>query len=286
MTLARAPRRYPRLALSVAAFVERAAVLLGGRRLYRRSLRRPRLRVVTHDVDLTGLDPRLDGLRVVHLSDFHAGPFLDAAALDDVIATANAAAPDVVALTGDFITHRADEGVALAGTFGRLEARLGAFAVFGNHDYRARREGEMEDAFARVGVTTLRNRGVAVERDGARVWIAGIEDVEEGKVVDLDAALAGRAGGDATILLAHHPDVADDLGGRAIDLVLAGHTHGGQIRLFGRSILGTSLRSRYRAGIYHAGSARLHVTRGIGVLVLPLRVGAPAEVAVLTLRRA
>lgn len=280
----RTPRRYPRFVLKLIAAVEwLCAVVLRGKAVYRRQLRRSRLAITRVDVVLPGLPRAFDGLKLLHLSDFHAGPFLDAHSLDDVVAVANELEPDVVCLTGDFITHTIDDAMTLLPALARLRAPLGAFAVFGNHDYRARREAEFATALEPLRIVTLRNRGVALERDGARLWICGIEDVEEGKVVDLVAATAGR--GDAVaILLAHHPDVVDDVGGHGIRLVLSGHTHGGQIVVGGRGLLGGSLRSRYPPGLTQVGDRALFQTRGIGVLMLPVRVGAPAEVALLTLR--
>lgn len=286
--LRRVPRRYPRWLLSSAYALERGcARLLGGARGYaRRSLRPPRLRLGASELTVPGLPAAFDGCRVVHLSDFHAGPFLDARGLDDVVALACAQQPDLVCFTGDYITHAADEGIALAATLGRIQAPAGAFAVFGNHDYRARREGEIAAAFAEHGIRTLRNQGVAVCRGADRLWLAGIEDVEEGKLVDLDAALAGRRPTDVTLLLAHHPDVADRIADRGIALVLAGHTHGGQIVIGGRSVFGFARRSRRLAGMHRVGDTAVCVTRGIGVLIVPLRLGAPAEVGLITLRRA
>lgn len=232
---------------------------------------------------MEGLPAAFDGFVIAHLSDLHAGPFLDAASLEPAIAATAAAAPDLLAITGDLITHDADEGVALAASLGRIRPRHGGYLVFGNHDYHARREGEIAAAFAEHGIRALRNEGTAIELDGARLWVAGIEDVEEGKVVDLDRALRGRRDGDRTLLLAHHPDSAERLTGRAVDLVLSGHTHGGQIVVAGRSLIG-SLRSRYPTGLHTIAGTKLFVTAGLGVLVVPLRVGAPPEVALLTLR--
>jgi len=269
--------------LSLAYAAEALAARAGGKALYTRRLRRDRLTVARVDVPIDGLPAALDGFTIAHMSDFHAGPFLDAGSLTDVVDVVREHRPDVIALTGDYITHRADEAFPLAAALARVESRHGGVLVFGNHDYHARREGEIAAAFAAVGIEALRNEGRALEVDGARLWLAGVEDVEEGKVVDLDAALADRSDEDVTVLLSHHPDMVEHLDGRDVDLVLAGHTHGGQIVVGGRSPLG-SLRSRYLSGLHSVGDTRLFVTRGLGVLIVPLRIGAPPEVAILTLR--
>ncbi len=279
------PRRYPRFVLGAIYALEGAFVhVLRGKAMYARQLRRT-LRVRREVLRLPALPRAFDGYTIAHVSDFHAGPFLDAQSVAPVVAKLRELAPDLLCFTGDYLSHVADEGIALAAAFSGLQPRDGAFLVFGNHDYRHRREGEIAAAFAHVGVTALRNQGVAIERDGARIFLAGIEDVEEGKYADLDAALAHRRDGDFTILLAHHPDVALSLRGRGIALHLAGHTHGGQVVLFGRSIFGASLRSRFAVGMHDVAGTHLHVTSGIGVLITPFRCNAPPEIAVLELRR-
>ncbi len=281
----RVPRRYPRWLLKLVAAVEWfCAAILRGKALYRRHLRRGRLAVTIVDVPLRGLPRAFDGLRLLHLSDFHAGPFLDSQSLKDVVAIANELAPDVLCLTGDYITHSIDEAMTLLPALAAIRAPRGAFAVFGNHDYRARREAEFATQLETLGIRTLRNAGVTIEKDGERLWFAGIEDVEEGKHVDLGAALEGRAGA-LTILLAHHPDVVDQIATRNIALVLSGHTHGGQINIAGRPIFGGSLRSKYPPGLTRVEDRAVFVTKGVGVLMLPWRRKAPAEVALLELRR-
>lgn len=282
-SIQRRPRRYPRIALSLIYAIERfAREVCRGKERYARRI--ADIEVRRQIVSIDGLPPEFHGFTIAHLSDFHAGPFLDAATVAPVLAKVRAVKPDLIALTGDFLTHVADEGVALAAAFAEHGAKHGGVLVFGNHDYRHRREAEIAHAFAAHGIVALRNAQRVIERGRKRLVLAGIEDVEEGKYADLDAALAGRQPDDITILLAHHPDVAIDAAPRGVQLVLSGHTHGGQIVLFGHSVLGRSLRSRFPVGLTKVGDAWLHVTRGVGVLILPLRVHADPEIALLELR--
>lgn len=281
-SIQRRPRRYPRIALSLIYAIERfARDVCRGKERYARRI--ADIEVRRQVVPIAGLPPEFHGFTIAHLSDFHAGPFLDAATAAPVLAKVRAAKPDLLALTGDFLTHVADEGVALAAAFADHGAKDGGVLVFGNHDYRHRREAEIARAFATHGIVALRNAQRVIERGRKRLVLAGIEDVEEGKYADLDAALAGRRADDITILLAHHPDVALDVTQRGVHLVLSGHTHGGQIVLLGRSVLGRSLRSRFPVGLTRLGDTSLHVTRGVGVLILPLRVNADPEIALLEL---
>jgi len=178
--------------------------------------------------------------------------------------------------------------VALLGrAFAAIPAPLGKFAVFGNHDYRHRREGAIAAALRRQGVRVLRNASVLVARGGARVRIAGLEDLEEARNADLDAATADFDGREhARVLLCHHPDVADVLPAGRFHLVLSGHSHGGQIVLPGLGSIGRRWMPERIAGRYPLpGGGLLYVNRGIGVMVLPFRLGAPAEVTCAVLRR-
>jgi len=286
-------RKPPRRFADEVGWVFRASRWLGsnvwpGRAAYARYLRRGGLRGVTLDVPVPGLHPDADGLRLVQLSDLHGGCFLDEASLEPVVSLAASFEPDVLCLTGDFVTRAAQDVALLGRAFARIPAPLGRFAVFGNHDYRHRREGAIAAALRRQGVRVLRNASVLVARGGARVRIAGLEDIEEARLADLDAAMADFDGREhARVLLCHHPDVADVLPAGRFHLVLSGHSHGGQIVLPLVGSLGRRWMPRRIAGRYPLpGGGLLYVNRGIGVMVLPFRLGAPAEVTCAVLRRA
>jgi uncharacterized protein len=287
--LRRPPRRFPGPVIrGLDALRWLGSRVWPGRAAYAWQLAHGGLELVRVDVAVPGLPAALDGLRLVQLSDLHAGCFLDEASLQPVIAVARACEPHLLLLTGDYITTTADDvhllGVALA----RIDAPLGKFAVFGNHDYRGRREPELVAALRRQGVTVLRNATVTIVHGGAQLAITGLEDLEESKGADLDRALAGQAGDEAVrVLLCHHPDVVDVLPSGRFHLVLSGHTHGGQIVLPGSStLLARWMSKRLRGDHALPDGGLLHVNRGIGVLIVPIRFGSPAEVTCLTLRRA
>lgn len=221
------------------------------------------------------------GLTILHLSDLHLGPFLSSA---DVYALARAAPEvDLVCLTGDYVTHRADEAEGIGEALAPLRARLGKFAVFGNHDYRERREAEIAARLEAAGFGVLRNRGASLDAGGETIHVAGVEDPEEGKVVDLVRALSDRPPGAFSILLVHHPDFVFEASRRGVDLVLSGHTHGGQIVVGGRSLF--PARAAVRSGASRVGATAVHVTNGLGVLAVPIRIGAPPEAALLRVLR-
>jgi predicted MPP superfamily phosphohydrolase len=288
--LSKPPRRFPLAAIRLFRFLRWLGTdVWPGRRAYRAYLARGGIELTEEDVPVPDLPAGLDGLRIVQISDLHAGPFLDRRSLDQALDLVRAARPDVLVITGDFITDRAEDVHKLGSVFAHMPATLGKFAVFGNHDYRQRREGEIAAVLRRQGVTALRNASVGLERGGAVLRLVGLEDIEEGRRVDLDAALEGSRPDDgATVLLCHHPDVAAMLPDGRFDLVLCGHTHGGQVLMPG-------LWSPWRRWLpeHLSGTAPLpggrgvvHVNRGLGVLVLPVRWGARAQVSCLTLRPA
>jgi predicted MPP superfamily phosphohydrolase len=128
-------------------------------------------------------------------------------------------------------------------------------------------------------VRVLTNVGVRLQRDGATLWLCGVDDLTEGEP-DLRAALHGREEGEPAVLLSHHPDFFFEAAAADVDLTLSGHTHGGQIRIGGWAPLHHS-RLGYQKGWYEMEGCRLYVGRGVGVTLLPLRIGAPPEIPML-----
>lgn len=275
-------RRHGDLRLALFGAAERAAAGLGGRRFYRRRYLAPgRLVVREERVPVPDLPAPLEGLTVAHWSDLHGGPFLRAADLDHVVDATRALEPDLFALTGDYLTHHASEGVELAPALGRIDAPLGAFAVFGNHDYRGREERRIADAFAAEGVRVLRDECVRIERGGAHLAVVGVEDLEEARSVDVGRARADVRPGDVELALCHNPVGARVLARPGCAAILCGHTHGTQLDLPFLRRLGPKhpgLRMRM-------GETRVVVSRGLGVVGVPLRVGAPAEIVLVRLER-
>ena len=277
-----APRRYGGARIALCKVLERGCARLGGRAFYRRrSLAPGRFRVRRETVAVPGLPPGLEGFRVAQLSDLHAGPFLGEGDLAPVVAAANALEPDACALTGDFITSRWDEALLVLADCAALESRHGTFAVFGNHDYHGRREDLIEAAFQSAGIRFLRNRCARIETGAGALALVGLEDLEESRRIDLAGARAGVRPGDVELVLCHNPAAAAELARPGCAAILAGHTHGGQIDL----PLARRLGPPHPGDRLGLGSTQLIVSRGLGALVLPLRVRSPAEVVLVELRR-
>ena len=227
----------------------------------------------------------LDGLRLAFVSDVHAGSFCTAADLCELFGKVMAARPDVVLLGGDLINTREREILLFEPALRTLRPRLGVFAVPGNHDHFFGPDIGLWRSFLQGhGVEVLENRGVRLEHGGGSLWLGGVDDLTEG-TPDLAAALAGRRPRETAVLLSHHPDFFFEAAAVDVDLQLSGHTHGGQIRVGGWAPIHHS-RFGYERGWFVENDCRLYVSRGTGVTVLPLRIDAPPEVPIVTLRTA
>lgn len=296
MSGAALPRRTPRpagplsgrrspwrrgLAIGLAAVNRALDRLPIGHWLHRRIHRRLELPELTLPLRAGARGP--DGLRLAFVSDVHAGSFLGADDLLRVCQRVHEAAPDLVLFGGDLINTRDREILLFREGLARLRPRLGMFAVPGNHDHFFGPDLGLWQAFLQEhGVTVLRNRGCRIEHGGGSLWLAGVDDLTEGEP-DLAAALRGRRDGEPCVLLSHHPDFFFEAAAVDVDLTLAGHTHGGQIRIGGRAPIHHS-RFGYERGWFVENDCRLYVGRGVGVTVLPLRVDASPEIPIVTLR--
>jgi len=223
----------------------------------------------------------LDGLRIAFLTDLHAGSFMDASDLCRLMERVAAAAPHLVLFGGDLINTRERELLLYRDALRLLRPELGVFAVPGNHDHFWGHDIGLWTAFLREhGVQVLLNRGVRIEWRAASLWLCGVDDLTEG-APDLRKALDGRRQDEPALLLSHHPDFFFEAAAAGVDLTLSGHTHGGQIRIGNWAPIHHS-RFGYERGWFAEGDSRLYVSRGIGVTVLPLRIGAPPEIPVFT----
>jgi predicted MPP superfamily phosphohydrolase len=254
-----------------------------------------RFKVSQREVTIRGLPQALDGLRLVQLTDIHHGPWLSLDYVRAVVAAANELNPDLVCLTGDYVHHSAAYIEPVVEGLAGLRPRIATVAVLGNHDWWEDAT-RMRRAFARTDIVLLDNtRRVLTPRrrleSEAAVGLAvcGVGDLWEDHP-DYAAALSGLPEGMPRLLLSHNPDVAEEPGlvhgGWRVDLMLSGHTHGGQIALPG---LGTPITSsrygqKYVRGLVEGPCCRVFVCPGIGVSGLPLRFGVPPEIAVLVLR--
>ncbi len=286
-----APSRRRFLAYGVRAVTAGAGAALG----YSLLVEPRRFVVSRREIPVRGLPRELDGLRLVQLTDIHHGPWLSLNYVRAVVDAANELEPDLVCLTGDYVHHSAAYIEPVAEELARLRPRRAAVAVLGNHDWWEDAD-RMRRALARTGTVLLDNdrrvltpAGRLEPRAERGLAVCGVGDLWE-DTPDYAAALGGLPEGMPRLLLSHNPDVAEEpglvSGGRRVDLMLSGHTHGGQIRLPG---LGTPITSsrygqKYARGLIQGPCCPVFICPGVGVSGLPLRFGVPPEVAVLVLR--
>ena len=239
------------------------------------------LAIERQQIYLRRLPKALDGLRIVHLSDLHYGPLTDSRHLERALKAANDLYPDLIALTGDYISHDRVYAAPCAELVGRLRARFGVYAVLGNHDHWTD-AALITDLFRAEGVTMLVNEGMRLDLRGESFWLAGVNDTMVG-LEDLSLALAGSSDDEMKLLLAHNPIILRRAARAGVDLVLSGHTHGGQVTLRPEKNRSGRPRRRLLRGLGRRGNTQIYVTRGLGTVVLPIRYGCPPEVSVLEL---
>ena len=231
----------------------------------------------------------LDGLTLLHISDLHAGVHLGEDKMQEIVAQANALRPDLIVQTGDMIDISQSYIPAYVRAFRELRPPLGVVTVLGNHD-RYTGEREVIRGCRDAGQVFVQNGCHLIERGGATLALVGIDDphnwtVDDPQTSDVDAALAAAPPGAFRVLLAHRPGAWDSAAPRGIPLTLAGHIHGGQFYL---PLVGWSpgrLITKYVMGHFQRGASQLYVSRGIGVVGVPIRVFAPPEIELFELRR-
>ncbi|MEK6281459.1 MAG: metallophosphoesterase [Acidobacteriota bacterium] len=243
-----------------------------------------RLTIEHTQIYLRRLPRALDGFRIVQLSDIHHSPFTSRQQIERAVQTASGLQPDIIALTGDYISKEREYAAPCAELLGKLRARHGVYAVLGNHDHWTD-AALITDLFRAEGITVLINQGMRFEKNGAAFWLAGVDDTMVG-LEDLPLALAGSSEDEMKLLLAHNPIILRRAAREGVDLVLSGHTHGGQVKLIADRNATGRPRRRVLKGLGSEGETQIYVTRGLGTVVLPVRFGCPPEVSLLELRTA
>ena len=250
-----------------------------------------RLVVNRQELTLAGWPAPLDGLKVALISDVHIGsPCWDLARLHDTVATINAQQPDLVLLAGDYSINGVWGGTwvpiePIAAELGQLRAPLGVVSVLGNHDWW--NDGRRTRAALEAnGIKVLDDEVLHLSARGTSFELLGVADFEV-RTRSARATLALAPAGAPLLALVHEPDIFADMDERAL-LTLAGHTHGGQVKLplLGRPIVPSKYGQRYAAGHIVEQGRHLFVTTGLGTSIYPVRFGVPPEIALLTLRPA
>lgn len=274
-------------------FLYAGGILLGGAALGADGLYQSfQPHLVQIEIPLARLPKAFDGFRIVHMSDFHFEHHFSEVPIRKAAEIVNGLKPDLVALTGDFVTvpvfetrNRIRKAALTVTPCAEILAGINApkYGILGNHDVIA-------DAYRIVralqnhGIPVLRNHSVPLERGSDRIWLVGIDDLLRGSP-DLGQALQPVPPDEATILMAHEPDTADQASFARVDLQLSGHSHGGQIWIPG---IGAPwlppLARKYPRGLYKIRDLTLYTNIGIGTIRAPIRINCPPEITLITLR--
>jgi predicted MPP superfamily phosphohydrolase len=251
------------------------------------AVRRTRFRrapsLVEADVKVPGLSPYHDGLKIAHLTDLHVGMLTPDKRILGAIRHAEETKPDLVLLTGDFVCY----SPRFVGKLREIVRGISApvYAVLGNHDYWTDGEG-VRRALENNGYAVLRNGHSEITLRGEPLTVVGIDDAIT-RHSDVKRAFRGVKRGGSKIVLTHVPSMADRAAEHGESLILAGHTHGGHVNIPKVTAgIARRLGNHYLAGFFEVGGSKLYVNRGIGSSSVPIRAGAPSEVAVFTLRAA
>lgn len=247
------------------------------------------LNLVTSTRHFDCLPEGLDNLRIAYASDIHYGTLFKRDRVLDLARCLQEMQADIILLGGDYGEDTASSH-AFFDVFPLLQAPLGVYAVMGNHDHMGsdRAFGHLLEAIRRGGITPLVNDAVHLQRDGARLCICSVDDVKRGQP-DFGPLRDMAKSADFTIFVPHSPDMfpaALKQPDFTFDLGLAGHTHGGQLVILGHSLHSSSrYGDRFRSGWMRLEDKDIMVTHGVGTSLLPIRIGAPAQIHHITLRR-
>jgi predicted MPP superfamily phosphohydrolase len=288
--------RQPHL-LTRRTFFVVCATSLGGLAFYSGEIARHEVSVEEYTIHLPRLPEAFRGFRIVQISDIHSFEFTESFFLRTVVEHINALKPDLVVLTGDFVTYgpvrwpRGEEHKRMAlrhmlecaSILGGIRCSL-RYATLGNHDMMVGGHQICGD-LANQGLPVLRNSAVPLERDGQRLWLVGLgsacaEDSAPERAIPA-CALRDK---EAIIVLAHEPDILPEIARYNSDLMLSGHTHGGQVRIpFMAPAFLPEYGKRYVEGWFRYGPTQLYVNRGLGTIGVPFRLNCPPEITLFTL---
>jgi predicted MPP superfamily phosphohydrolase len=255
---------------------------------------RTNFRVREVDIPIPGLHPDLEGLRLLQLTDIHLSSFLSNGELQRVIHAANETTPHLALVTGDLISYPGDPLDDCLRLLSRIKAEAGILGCLGNHEHFSGAEDYAAREGARRGIQFLRRRNRMLRFGGAQLNVAGVdyERMSATHTGYLQGAESMIVPGALNLLLSHNPDVFPIAAAQGYDLTVSGHTHGGQvnIEIFSREINPARFITPYVYGKYQWSGGRRHaaayVSRGIGTIGIPARVGAPPEISVLRLQKA
>lgn len=260
------------------------------------------LELLKVNVNLKNLPSAFHGMRIGQITDIHAGPLVPRELIKKGVDLIMSKQPDMIVLTGDFVSGATKILWTTYGGFkqkhfdycmkelGRLKAPMGVFAVLGNHDFWSGPAvtAKIVSGLQGIGVRVLQNECKLIKKEEQNLYLLGVDDYWEDSY-SLTKALHGIPEDVCRILLSHNPDINQDIEflKARIDLIISGHTHGGQIVVpfFGAPYLPSPFGQKYRAGLVKDGERKTYVSRGLGLFFVPVRLNCPPDVSLLILSR-
>jgi predicted MPP superfamily phosphohydrolase len=239
-----------------------------------------------YTIPVPNLPHEFDGLRIIHLTDLHYGPLMPQAVLDEVIQKTNELEKDIVVCTGDYVRGAAAPRNidAIWSLMANLRAPGGVYTVLGNHDHWASTKKSLH-WLNKSGHTNLRHKALPLSRNGTTLWLGGAGDLWEDHA-NLDQVLKDAPDDACRIVLAHNPDTADTEYTTRVDLMISGHTHGGQVKI---PFIGTPFlpvkNKMYSSGFVSSRKTNVFISRGIGWAAFPVRFNCFPEIAILNIVR-
>jgi len=228
------------------------------------------------------IPPQFDGKKIVFVSDIHYGPYFDKMRVDNLVKRVNDIHPDLILLGGDYVDREREYITPVFESLSQLKAPYGVYAVLGNNDpqYLTLK------AIPASGISYIGNKGKWIKEDSAGIRLGGVGDYNNGNQIQR-ATTATAKPEDFVILISHNPDYFPEVDKSKVDLVLSGHTHGGQVSFFGlyAPIVHSRYGNKYRTGIIKEGNTTMIVSNGIGTVILPVRFFTPPQIYVIELKR-
>ena len=260
-------------------------VAISGAAAYARLIEPYRYEVTSTDIFIRDLPEKFEGFRITQLTDVHHSRIVGLAEVQRVVDLANATKPDLIVLTGDYTTSYRRYIEPCAEVLGQLKAPEGVWAILGNHDHYTDPELTTR-ALLKQHIAVMNNANTTLRRDADEIQLIGIDDWSW-NANDWRHAFYGVNEKSPSIMLSHQPSVLDLPETRSTSLIISGHTHGGQIKLpfIGAPAHYATMDLKYANGLFRREETQLYVSRGTGVIGLPIRFGVRPEIAVLRLRR-
>ena len=232
------------------------------------------------EIAVDSLPKKFEGMTIAQMSDIHHCKYVSREFIRQCVRKVNALRPDVIALTGDYVFGAHSLVLSVSEELAELQAKEGVFAVLGNHDDKD----ATFESFSQKGIHVFINNHVPLNRGKEHLFLAGVDDLWEGKL-NVETALEGTDNA-PKIVLCHNPDAIEIIKKTDAALVIAGHTHGGQVSLplYGPPIVYSKFGARYASGLFREGRTAMYVNKGIGISNFPIRFFARPEITLITLR--